>query len=454
MRSCFIKCVFLTIVFAVDACNHEKDHDDMFGKSPLVKALEKWIKIGGDLDEILSKNRNGHVKSVTEAKAICVALDVLYAERNGAHDDFICSPLHTLTAFFQQVENKPPFEFLKKEGLPRLRRWVCDVLDGKVVKEGDVMFILKILAMYRQHEDVELIAKAARKPIDPESYMWSLIFSQFTAEHPYSAEMIDALRDPLPSDFILVGYLDMANVLAFNGKLEQHPFDSQAGQSCLEAWLRDTNKENVSYALSATTALPFIAQSSREELLQVAADHSNPTVCIEAAWAQAKSGDLDGLESLTNHCLDPCYSLTAQQYLEELGHTNRIPEDAKHPDFMAIAEMAHWLAHPNEYGRPPDDIELFDSRNLFWPPTNDRRRLTLIKYTYDDSEGGDPDLGIGMVGSITFALFDEATVDLSPEDIYGIHCCWELEVNEDSRAPKVRTAKAGRKILARDNEGF
>ena len=61
---------------------------------------------------------------------------------------------------------------------------------------------------------------------------------------------------------------------------------------------------------------------------------------------------------------------------------------------------------------------------------------------------------IGLVGSITFALFGETTHNLSAEDIYGIHCCWELESNQDDRAPQKRSANAGRKILAIKNKGF
>ena len=59
-----------------------------------------------------------------------------------------------------------------------------------------------------------------------------------------------------------------------------------------------------------------------------------------------------------------------------------------------------------------------------------------------------------MVGSDTFALFGEDTAGLSPEDIYGLHCCWELEMNEDPRAPEERTPEAGRRILAEHNSGF
>ena len=60
-----------------------------------------------------------------------------------------------------------------------------------------------------------------------------------------------------------------------------------------------------------------------------------------------------------------------------------------------------------------------------------------------------------MFGWATFALFGETTADLPPEDIYALHCCWELEVENDSRAPQERSAAAGRELLKRaGNAGF
>jgi hypothetical protein len=59
-----------------------------------------------------------------------------------------------------------------------------------------------------------------------------------------------------------------------------------------------------------------------------------------------------------------------------------------------------------------------------------------------------------MVGSVTFALFGESTADLSVEDVYGLHCAWELKMKEDAHAPVERRAAAGRAILAERNPGF
>ncbi|HEY8430731.1 MAG TPA: hypothetical protein VIL20_20270 [Sandaracinaceae bacterium] len=109
-----------------------------------------------------------------------------------------------------------------------------------------------------------------------------------------------------------------------------------------------------------------------------------------------------------------------------------------------MAACAEWLAHPNEMGRPPDSIELYDHRVAAWPPTNDVRPLWLFRYAYD---GESPAAGLVMFGSVTFALFGETSADLSPEDAYALHCCWELAMNGDPRAPEQRSVRAGRKLL-------
>ncbi len=130
-------------------------------------------------------------------------------------------------------------------------------------------------------------------------------------------------------------------------------------------------------------------------------------------------------------------------YLTELGQGGRIPAEALAPNHRAAAEMANWLAHPSEFGRPPDAVEVVDSRELLWPPTNDRRRLWVVKYRFNATAEAPADEGFGLVGSVTFALIGEATADLSPEDIYGLHCCWELEVNNDPRAPRRAAPRRG-----------
>ncbi|HET7437450.1 MAG TPA: hypothetical protein VFN10_22290 [Thermoanaerobaculia bacterium] len=110
--------------------------------------------------------------------------------------------------------------------------------------------------------------------------------------------------------------------------------------------------------------------------------------------------------------------------------------------------MADWLSYPTEFGAFPDTIRVADTREIFWPPTNDRRRLWVIEYTYEISdERTERAAGFGLVGSITFAMFDTLDTDAPVEDVYGLHCAWELQANDDPRAPEELSAEAGRAIL-------
>jgi hypothetical protein len=80
--------------------------------------------------------------------------------------------------------------------------------------------------------------------------------------------------------------------------------------------------------------------------------------------------------------------------------------------------------------------------------TNETRRLRLIRYRYaKTADEPNESAGVGLVGSITFSLFSETTADMPPEDVYALHCCWELETNQDPRAPQKRSASAGRTLL-------
>jgi hypothetical protein len=128
-------------------------------------------------------------------------------------------------------------------------------------------------------------------------------------------------------------------------------------------------------------------------------------------------------------------------YPEELGSQPAPVKEEERPLLEAMAEMSQWLEHPMELGQAPDHLEIYDHRRLFWPPTNDERDVWLFRYRY---EGNPPEEGVGMVGSVTFALFGEAMSALPPEDIYALHCVWELQQKGDNRAPKERTAQTNR----------
>jgi hypothetical protein len=263
-----------------------------------------------------------------------------------------------------------------------------------------------------------------------------------------------ALREPLPNREAGLAYLVWANMISQREPNSRHPFDSDVGIARLHALLRDRDPDYYAYAACAAKCIAFVNADARPTLFERADGHSDADVLISSAEALAKTGSEFGPHRLAHLCLNPRFADRAIESLESLEPGKHIPTKARDPDFLAMAEMCTWLAYPTEFGRPPDEIALYDTRELNWPPTNDHRRLWLFKYRYEP-QGDDPQReGIGLVGSTTFSLFPQTKVDLSPEDVYGLHCCWELEIQEDNRAPKKGSAAIGRKLLAAANRDF
>lgn len=427
----------------------------MAKRSTFARELEDCLRAGRNLNRVLRKYQDyGPLRTVTDARVVAKVLDHLvkiWPQQRATQEEALVggSALHQLAAFFQSVGSKRAAEVLRDEGHPRLLRLYDLEYEADDHHPDEALFLLKIFAMYGQEDGAQRIIQAAHDGFEADNFMWSVIFRELSAEaHPCRFLILDALSEPLPKGFIAVTFLDFVNELAVRGELRDHPFDTAIGRRLLRGWLMNPQVEEYSYALSATTSLPFIASPHRNKLLALAMDHADAKVQLEAAWASAKLGSTAGLKMLSRCCLDPHHCTTACAYLEELKQAAMIPAPARTPNFQAMAEMCDWLAHPQEYGRPPEEIELYDTRVLFWPPTDDRRRLWLFKYVYREV-GKQDETGVGLVGSVTFALFGETTTALSPEDIYALHCCWELEVNSDPRAPRKRTIAAGKKILSR-----
>ncbi|RKZ50723.1 MAG: hypothetical protein DRR16_27495 [Candidatus Parabeggiatoa sp. nov. 3] len=238
----------------------------------LGQVLAQWEKNGGDLANELDGLGNYSIEQHKDAKAICRTLvHPRMSEPKGK--DIITSPLYAIVALFQDITSREAFEELCTNGLPHLRRFLEQGLEHASHDNDDLLFILKTLAMYGQKEDIDLIIKAARKPLMPDDYgWWSAIFKQVDHEHVGHQSLCDGLREPLPKGFIAMIYLDFANSLAINGHLDKHPFDSEQGYARLEHWLTDPFCLKT-YAHNATAALPFIQEHKRQRFLQIVAEH-------------------------------------------------------------------------------------------------------------------------------------------------------------------------------------
>jgi hypothetical protein len=398
-------------------------------KSPLQLALQRGVEKGNLADEIHELG-DVIVKSRHDAEAIC---DVLAAIARGevAHGDGFKSALRVIAGLFQEIESAEcdACPVLASRGTPLLQQAVERALaSADEERTDDVLFALKILAMFGTREGADLIIRLARRGFRSEDWLWNVILGAFRGDHPQANYVFSSLSSPLPAGFIAVSLLDGANRFFMEGGEGRHPCDSDEGVARLRAWLTDSNEEHFSYATSAVAALPFIDHPNRSKLLETATRHSSPDVRLEGAWAAAKLDEESGFAALASMCLDVNLARRASEYLRELKRPDVIPAEASAPDFMARAEFAQWLAHPNELGRPPDELEIRDHRTMRWPPDFAERPVWLLRYVVHNKNGLDPDdIGVGMVGPSTWCFFSYDMEQRPPDDCYALHCFWEME---------------------------
>ena len=398
----------------------------LFGRSRLKRAIEQGLA-KGTLDDELRELGDFKLKSRADADAVCWGLQQLVKGRTKQ----LGEKAYALAGLFQQIEDEEcdAVQVLHEEGIPELLRLFDEIQSAPAGDESNpLLFILKILALYGTTDGTLKVLEAARQPLKPDGYLWSVILGIYKPGHPQNELLYGSLRDPLPPDFIGVSLLDAANACLIEGAAMPHPFDTAEGKQRLRAWLTNTAGDEPSYAHSATAALPFITDPGRDELLNLAMKHPDAGVQIEAAWAAAKLGRDEGLCRLVDSCRELQHAQVAKRYLGELGRDDLIPPEAKDPNFEALAEFAQWLAHPSELGRSPDDLQIVDHRQLAWPPERELKPFWLIKYTVRDTTGlGEDDVECGLVGSTTFCFFSYKLAQRPPEDAYAVHCYWELE---------------------------
>lgn len=409
--------------------------DRFKGGSPLQAALKRGLAPGGNLVQELRDLDEYTIKSRPDALAIGEALRQ-FADQQVPPGKSHTSPLHAIVALFQEVEDAEcdAFEVLQEEGIPLLAKVVRQNLrqlrtpGSATWPENDLLFALKVLGLYGTEEGADVILEAARVPLAPDDFLWTVILDAFQAGHPEAARVFNALADPLPHGFIAVALLDAANRFLLEDGDLRHPFDSEEGLSRLSQWLSGADPRHASYGVSATAALPFLHHPGRDALLTAALNHPDTSVALEAAWAAGKLGDERGIETLARCCLDVNRSTQARHYLHELDRDDAVPDAAFAPEFAARAEFAQWLAHPNELGRAPDRVDVIDHRQLRWPPEFQPKPFWLLRYhARATSDLEEDDNGIGLVGSITWSFFRQHLEQRPPEDAYALHCAWEME---------------------------
>lgn len=377
------------------------------------------------------------VTSAEDARAILAG----FSRTGRPSQELFGSPHYVLLSSIQSCDSETAWAVFRQEGAQAI------IAAYPSLDESVKTFGLKILAFIGSKDALLFVAERIAEESGPSDFLVAVALEAVQADTPHLDVLFPALSPVLGyADFRAVAVLDLANRLALAGNLEPHPAADYLHQ--LRGFIESTNDEEFGRALSSCLALAFIPGRAAEKLLLRALDHQNPNVRVEAAYSLTRRDHPDGPAKLIQAALDPFTARRAVAYLDELGRAHLVPDQVKDPVFAATAEMLSWLSHPMEYGRPPESIELWDRRTIYWPPTEDTRELFLFKYSYPAEEGDQPEAGVGLVGGTTFSLFGETrpAPEGTPEDALAAHCVWELEMQGDPRG-EGRDIDVGRKLL-------
>lgn len=445
LRFCLTSClVLLGLQFALPQTSHAQLVDAIRGwfRDPLVHAIDKGLKPDGDLAWELERLEYVPIKSQEQGEAILRAVGSL-PQLHGQDTQADSSVDSSVANLFLQIydTDSAAYVLLWRRGIPELldhyqmlrREYDQTLRDDQVPKDGqldDLLRLLSVFASYQTREGTDSVIEAARAGLGGDDYWWYSILSPYSAEHPQSERLFAELAQPLPrADIIAACLLDAANTVAIEDEDFAHPFASPSGLIRLKKWLSSSNEDDLFNAVSAAVALAYLDLPGRDVLLDVAATHYDVSVRIEAAAAAAHAGLPVGLERLVEYCKDVHTSISAQEQLEQLEHSDLIPAEALEPKFNAMAQFSNWWQYESELYRPPDEMEVLDQRQLDWLDSDEPILMSVVRFratgrTLLDEE----DNGVGVVGSMTASYFADDIEQMPIEDIYAVHCAYEARI--------------------------
>ena len=245
--------------------------------------------------------------------------------------------------------------------------------------------------------------------------------------------------------------LDLANFLARQGRVDEHPAAERVNQlaTLLGALVQRLEQigerpkdfasspqeltrlvgEGVALVVPLCDALAQIGDDRVTGKLHQALGLPHRRLRTEAAAALARLGDEAGLEALVGMASEPIVRSRVLAYLSELGQLERAAEAHRSPQARAEGDVTAWLAEPAHFGSAPTSLELIDHTRLFWPGYSEQVDCYLFRFEYRLGERSHS--GIALAGPVTHVVNVDLQ-DLPPADIYAVYAGWHAE-HEDIR---------------------
>jgi len=306
-------------------------------------------------------------------------------------------------------------------------------LDSNELKPLELVAMnsLRYLLMTKSSKSEGLLLDVAENKYLQQSNYWSTIVYVIPQTSSVRRSLQIRIFRGEPMGRVSVSMVEFENVQNFEDANYPHFLNRRKGNELVRQWLLpDLSNEMQTFGApkAAAISLAFLQSPDWFDLVRLACEHPDMNVVLEGAWAGARRADEASIERLVTLAQDVRYSSTAVNYLKELSLESRIPAGTANPEFAARAELAKWLSYPTEKGRPPDSLEIIDTRQMVWPLEDAPVHVYLIQFSYKDPTGTAADeVDIGFVGPMTFCHFDMKMLNRPKEDIYAIHVYRELE---------------------------
>lgn|GEM_PF-673385 len=411
--------------------------------SPFRRAIQRGLEPGGDIVKELRAIPDRTITSRRDAEAVINALTTITPEqltaRRPEHDN--TSPLFLLAMWFESIHFDPSAATttFAEKGIPKLVQCYDAVLKlNQKDNEKDLVYLLGLMVAYKSPEAADRIVDAARMPLGPFEYSWNDIFARLAKDYPDTDKILAAFSQKLPAEPLAIDLLQFANNAMANDKLDQHPFDSPAGYHLLTEWM--SNTQDVDLPMAALTAIPFLADVEEKKLLELAVKSPFKQIQLRAATTAAEEDFEFGFDVLKELCADVGYFKGASKQLRDLGRADLIPTGITEPEFMAKAQLSHWLQTNTERSDAPSEMVVLDSRVLSLPAESENQTYYLIQYRYADAFGFlSKKTDIALVGKNVYCTSDYDLASRPIEDIYAIYASylakkyrfWKEDANTD-----------------------
>lgn len=442
-----------------DECNIEFSQSELeaawkkMHDVPLAATFEKWMDQGGELSDMVNELGDGALADdIDDVKAMRQVVRQLAGKTEDQAAMHLASAVRPIRPSMDELVLK----YFDNRIAPMLREWLHKQIAAKEAPSDvlvmAVLDVLETLLINIDDEAAHLVLESVDAGFGMDSWLWSGVFDAMEPDDGFFETVARVFKRRPPEGQCGERWLNRVNRLFLDDDWEgPNPFNSKEGK----ARLREMLAADSEFAYTAGYGLAFVDKETRRDLVAYGLKHPDMAVQMEVAWADGKSGGKAGIAFLREACINLEWSTLAINYLDELKQGAVVPAKAKEPGFAAKAKMLGWLKHPNELGEMPTSIELFDTRNLFWPPSDKSIPVWLFSFTYRFDDDKPMMTGYGMVGGMTWSSFGEFEKPPSAEELYTHHCQLEMQTHSDDGDDSEEfTIESALKLLKEKNPGM